>query len=198
MPWNRDSCIRCALPLAGGSICGGCATKPPPWTRAHAPFVYDFPVDSLLRQLKFAGRLPHGRVLGDLLADWIASFDEARPDMLLPVPLHWQRQMKRRFNQAEEIARPLRRRLGIPVTQVCRRRYPTPQQRGMTAVERRRNLRHAFVMRAAVDGAHIAIVDDVMTTGSTATEITRVLLSAGAARVDVWTVARVPKPETTV
>jgi len=194
LPWNQDCCERCALPLPDGSLCGICATHPPHWDRVRSPLVYEFPVDSLLRQFKFAGRLSHGRVLGELLAEWIASFDEPLPDMLIPVPLHWQRQLKRRFNQAEEITRPLHRRLKIPVANLCRRRYPTPQQSGLSGRERRRNLRDAFVMRGNVTGAHIAVVDDVMTTGSTVTEISRVLLRAGAARVEVWTVARVPKP----
>ncbi len=196
LPWNNTCCARCALPLPiATSSCGACSTRPPPWTRAISPLVFEFPVDSLLRQLKFSRRLPNGRVLGQLLAEWIASADQQRPDLLVPVPLHWRRQLRRQFNQAAEIAHPVGQRLGIPVSsRICRRRRRTPQQRGLAARERRQNLRDAFVVCGVIEDAHLTLIDDVMTTGSTLAELSKVLLRAGAARVDVWTVARVAAP----
>ncbi|MBT8137312.1 MAG: ComF family protein [Gammaproteobacteria bacterium] len=193
LPWNLPCCLRCALPLATGGLCGECAVRPPLWHRAHAPLRYEFPVDSLLRQLKFQRRLAHGRVLGELLAQWVASFDDALPELIVPTPLHWRRQLLRRFNQADEIARPLQRQLDVPVVAACSRRIATPPQRGLKAAQRRRNLRHAFAVRQPVRGRHVALVDDIFTTGATLAELTRVLLRAGAARVDVWTIARVAK-----
>ena len=196
LPWNRSCCARCAQPLAISTVlCGACSAKLPPWTEAKSPFVYDFPVDSLLRQLKFSRRLPNAKVLGQLMAEWIAIVNQRRPDVLVPVPLHWRRQLRRQFNQATAIARPVGQRLKIPVDgRVCRRRYRTPQQSGLPARDRRRNLRNAFVVRGDIRNAHLAIIDDVMTTGSTLAELSKVLLHAGAARVDVWTVARVAAP----
>ncbi|MDH3647005.1 MAG: ComF family protein [Gammaproteobacteria bacterium] len=193
LPWNDSCCARCALPLAvTAAYCGKCATRPPPWSQAKSPFVYDFPVDSLLRQLKFSRRLPNGRVLGELTAEWVASFDESKPDLLIPVPLHWRRQLGRQFNQATEIARPIQRRLNIPISErLCKRSHYTPQQSGLSAGARKRNLRNAFVVRGDVSNTHIAIIDDIMTTGSTLAELSKALLRAGAEQVDVWTVARV-------
>lgn len=196
LPWNLTCCARCALPLGvAATACGACATEPPPWTRAVAPLTYEFPVDSLLRQLKFSRRLAHAHVLGQLLAEWIACHDISRPDLLIPVPLHWRRLLRRQFNQAEEIALPVARQLSIAMNAgIVRRHRHTPQQSGLTASQRRHNLRNAFVVNGDISQAHVALIDDVMTTGSTMTGVTEVLLRAGATRVDVWTVARVATP----
>ncbi|MBT8131703.1 MAG: ComF family protein [Gammaproteobacteria bacterium] len=193
LPWNRDCCRRCALPLARPAIlCGQCSTRLPPWFSARSAFVYDFPVNSLLRKLKFSRQLPNGRVLGELTAEWIASFDDEKPNIIVPVPLHWRRQIKRQFNQAEEIARPISRRLKIPLANnLCYRRRATKQQHGLTATLRRRNLRDAFLVKGNTEQTHIALVDDVMTTGSTLRELSKAFLQSGASRIDVWTAARV-------
>ncbi len=192
LPWNIRACLRCALPLPENGYCGPCLVKPPPWQSATIPFLFEPPVDTLLRQLKFSRCLAIGRVLGELLGEWIASHPLTRPDLIVPVPLHWRRQLWRRFNQAAELARPPAKRLGVPIRHnVCRRRRSTPAQRGLDGNERRRNLRSAFSIATDLGGRHVAVVDDVVTTGSTLAELSRTLLKAGAARVDVWAIARV-------
>jgi len=118
------------------------------------------------------------------------------PQALIPVPLHADRLRERGYNQALELARPLARRFAIPLRDdVLARTRTTPAQSNLDAIERRKNLRGAFsVVEGATLPAHVAVVDDVMTTGATLHECTRTLLRAGVARVDVWALARAPKP----
>ena len=118
------------------------------------------------------------------------------PDLLLSVPLHRRRLRQRGYNQALELARPLAQALHVPLRhdRLQRRRH-TGAQTELDAVSRRRNVRGAFAVREGVAlPAHVAILDDVMTTGATLAECARVLRRAGVARVDVWALARAPSP----
>jgi ComF family protein len=197
LPWNRLACRRCALPLVVGAngatpeLCGHCIGAPPPVTRALSPLIYRYPADQLILQLKFAHRLASGRVLGELLSEYIAAAGEPLPEMVVPVPLHRQRLRKRGFNQATELARAVTRRLNLPlVTNLCQRTRATGVQSTLAAEARRRNVRGAFAVKRPLAARHIAIVDDVVTTASTVHALARVLQAAGATRVDVWSAAR--------
>jgi ComF family protein len=118
------------------------------------------------------------------------------PDLLLPVPLHPSRLRKRGYNQALELARPLGRRLGIPVRHdVLRRTRCTGAQTELDAAARVGNVRGAFALASLPAQRHVALVDDVMTTGATLAEAAMVLLAAGMDRVDVWALARTPRPD---
>jgi ComF family protein len=190
LPWNRDACRRCALPLAPGTDCRRCLLSPPPWQRAQAAFRYGFPLDRLLPRFKFHADLAAGDLLATLL-QW--SLDPAeRPDALVPVPLHPGRLRERGYDQALELARVLARDGGPPVlAERLRRVRLTAPQSELGAAARRDNVFGAFALHG--DGAlpgHVALVDDVMTTGATLGECARVLLAGGVRRVDVWTVAR--------
>jgi ComF family protein len=193
LPCAPPACPRCASPRsASTSDCEACASEPPPYARCHAAFAYAAPVDLLVQALKYRGRLALGRVLGELLA---ASLTRAGPlddiDVVLPVPLHPSRRAERGFNQAAEIARWTARRLGIGCDErLARRRIANPPQVLATLAQRRVNLRGAFGADAArVAGRRLAIVDDVVTTGSTARALAATLLEARARRVDLWCVA---------
>lgn len=198
LPRHEHACARCAVPLAGsiagGLECGQCQRRQPPFDRALCAFDYRFPVDRLLQALKFRGALVYGRVLGELLAARVESVADSLPALIVPMPLHRRRLGERGFNQAYEIARPVARRLGLPLDSsgVVRLRA-TREQSLLDAQERRANLRGAFAARQAAWPAHVAIVDDVLTTGSTAGELARTLKKAGARQVDVWCVARAAK-----
>lgn len=197
LPANSNSCPRCAEPLPAGarpgSWCAACTRHPPPFTACRAPLLYEPPVDWLVGRLKFHGRLAAGRVLAGLFGDSLERGSDPRPDLILPVPLHPARLRTRGFNQATEIARPLARRLGIPlVTDLAHRVRPGAPQSRLARALRHANVRGAFVVRAPLAGEHVAMLDDVITTGATASELARVLLQAGASRVDVWAVARTP------
>ncbi|HEY2394933.1 MAG TPA: ComF family protein [Rudaea sp.] len=198
---NRLCCPRCALPLqAPAPLCGECLLHEPPFDAAFAPFLYGHPIDLLVTKLKFGRSLAAGRVLSELWRDAVADLSPARPDLFVPVPLHASRLRERGYNQALELARPLARALGIPLGgKVLSRTKATAAQSNLDAKARRRNLRGAFTLDpvpltgAASQSLHIALVDDVMTTGATLRECARMLKRAGVARVDVWALARAPK-----
>lgn len=201
LPWLGDHCLVCALPLPGaGLTCGGCLQRPPSFDRVEAPWRYAFPVDSLITRFKHQAKWPLGRLLGELLSRHLLhAFDEglARPDLLLPVPLADRRQRRRGFNQAALLARWLGEHLQLPVQQHWLQRViDTPAQQQLDAATRQRNLRRAFALSpdSRVAGLHLALVDDVLTTGATAERLARLLKKAGAARVDVYCLARTPKP----
>ena len=195
LPHNTKPCRRCALPLpagaGAGALCGRCQTEAPIFGCCHGALRYEGVVRHLVGCLKFDGKLPQGQLLSRLLGDYLVSRQAQMPELLLPVPLHPRRLRQRGFNQALEIARPLGRRFQIPVeVRACGRIRATRPQAELALAERRGNLQGAFAMRRALPVRHLAIVDDVVTTGSTVSALARVLLRHGVQRVDVWAVAR--------
>ncbi|MDI1331191.1 ComF family protein [Pseudomonas sp.] len=200
LPWLGDHCQTCALPLpASGLTCGPCLKLPPAFERVAAPWTYSFPVDTLITRFKHSAKWPFGRLLGELLAQFLQHrFDEDlnRPDVLVPVPLAAKRLRQRDFNQAAMLAHWLSSSLDIPCDeQLLLRIQDTSAQQDLNADARKKNLRNAFALTAdaPVKGRHLAIVDDVLTTGATAQALARLLMDAGAARVDVYCLARTPK-----
>ena len=156
----------------------------------QSAFRYAYPIDRLLPRFKFHGDLAVGALLATLMA-W--SIDpEDKPQALVPVPLHRSRLRARGYDQALELARALAHAGAPPVLEdVLRRQRPTRAQSELGARARRGNVQSAFALRPGADlPAHLALVDDVMTTGATVCECARVLLAGGAQRVDVWTIAR--------
>ncbi len=152
--------------------------------------------EGLLREwihlYKYARIKTLARPLGDLLAEAVPRGESF--DAVVPVPLHWLRQWRRGFNQSEILARDLARRLGIPVISALHRRRSTLTQAGLSNTARRRNVAQAFgARRASIANQRILLIDDVMTTGSTAAACARALKRAGAARVTLVTVARVDR-----
>ncbi len=197
LPGNRSCCARCALPFDGpipeGTLCGPCQRRPPAFERCFAPLRYETPLPFLIGGLKFRGRLNIARLLGQYLAAAIGDLGTPLPEVLVPVPLHRARLAERGYNQALEIARILGRELGIPVdARCCSRVQATQPQAGLDERARRHNIRGAFAAADTLPWRHLALLDDVVTTGSTVSEASRVLLGAGAERVEVWAVARTP------
>lgn len=194
LPRLPPLCARCGDALPGNGPCPGCRRESLPIGRTLAALPYAFPVDRLVQQLKFDGRLPRAAVLGGLLADAAGAAGADRgpdcPAALVPVPLHPRRLRERGYNQAERIAAVTGRRLGLPVLAdaVVRHRH-TPAQSGLDLAQRQRNLHDAFSVAGALP-AHVALIDDVMTTGSTLQALAGVLRAAGVAHVDAWVVAR--------
>lgn len=192
---NRRPCLRCALPLAlHERTCASCQRRPPPWDAVIAPWQYDSAFAWLITQWKY-----HNRPwLTDFLAQlwWRGQAIPPKTVTLLPVPMHWTRRWHRGYNQAELLARALQRaRSDAPLmvnTRVLRRRQRTAQQAGLSAPERIANLRSAFTLKGSLPGEHVVLVDDVMTTGATARSLATLLREAGAARVDLWCLARTP------
>jgi ComF family protein len=209
LPRIGRCCARCALPLpvtaavpgqaAPTLVCGGCQRLAPPFARCVAVFRYEDPLPLLVAGLKFRGRLNVLRLMGLLLAH--ALQDESNehptqallPDLIIPVPLHRRRLRQRGYNQSLELARIAGGLLGVPVSPAsCERRLATPPQVGLDAAQRLHNVRGAFRATRRLDGLHVTVLDDVVTTGGTVSEVARVLQGAGCRRVDVWTLARTP------
>jgi ComF family protein len=193
MPRNATRCARCALPLETPvPLCGRCIKRAPPWDASWVPFRYEWPLAQLEARFKFGSDLAAGRTLSLL---WNASrAPHDLPDAIVPVPLHPARLRKRGYNQALELAKPLAKHFGVSVMRdALRRTRATHAQTELTAIQRRRNVRGAFAVNP--DGnvpGHVAVLDDVFTTGATLAECVRVLKRAGVARVDVWALARAP------
>ncbi|GAB6195869.1 ComF family protein [Lysobacter xanthus] len=195
LPVAGHACLCCALPIpAGGEVCGACLAGPtsPPLTEVHAAFVYAAPLDRLLPRLKFAGDLAAGRLVAQLMTERLRGVP--RPQALIPVPLHRARLRQRGFDQALELARPLGRALVVPVLdRALVRARATQEQSRLSATARRRNLKDAFQAWPRLPlPAHVALVDDVMTTGATLRAAAIALRRAGVQRVDAWVAARVP------
>jgi ComF family protein len=194
LPWHRpQQCPQCACPTPGGQLCGACLKHPPAFDRTQAALAYAFPIDRMIPRLKYHGQLAVAPVLGECLADAVGN--APRPDRLIAMPLHAQRIRERGFNHASEIARVVATRLGLPLdTASCRRIRDTPPQMGLKHDQRRRNVRGAFACSGDVQGQRIALIDDVMTTGTSLDELAKTLKKAGALEVQNWVVARTLPP----
>lgn len=185
-------CPTCALPTPTGEVCGACLKRPPRFDRCRAVFVYAFPADVLVQQLKYGSELALAGFLARQLAQEVVSHPP--PDLILPMPLHPRRLGERGFNQAVELGRQLSARLGIPMRlEACRRVRDTPAQAGLDLEARRRNLRGAFHC-TDLKGLRVALLDDVMTTGASLDELAKAAIDAGAAGVQAWVVARTLPP----
>ena len=195
------ACRRCAAPLgpAAAEICGRCLRRPPSYDAALAAFVYQPPLSRLITDLKFHQALHLARLLGRELGGAVsnarAGLDAGPPEVIVPVPLHPARLRQRGYNQALELARPVARHLGIPLApELCERVRATPAQTDLPAARRGANVRGAFRARDCAGIERAAIVDDVLTTGHTVAELTRVLRRAGVRHVEVWGCARAAAP----
>jgi len=184
----------CATPLPSGEVCGRCLQHPPAYTRTVAAFRYEFPLDSLIKALKFDEQL----ILANFLADALASKITVRPDCLIALPLHPARLRERGFNQSHLLSGRLAQTMALPLlTQTALRVRDTPPQSTLPWRSRSRNVRKAFALspKADVRGKHVAIVDDVMTSGASLDALAHLLKDAGAAEVSAWVVARtIPHP----
>jgi ComF family protein len=195
-------------PQGNDHLCADCIMTPKPFGMARAAGVYDGPLRALIRAFKFGGKTMLARPLGTLAFDaFHRHWEPGSIDLLLPVPLHGRRMRRRGFNQAwllirdwPERYRAVHKDAGGPL--LCRkaliRHRRTPPQTGLDADHRRSNIRGAFHVTdaAALAGKRLLLVDDVYTTGATVGECARVLMAAGAGRVDILTVARTLKPHT--
>ena len=188
LPWlDANVCSSCAHPLPAPGLCGRCIAEPPHFDTVIAACRYAFPLDGLIQAYKYSGRLVAGAALASLLTDRVRQ----HPDLIVPVPLTAQRLRERGFNQALELARALGQQMGAPVNaQLCVKTRDTAPQTRLPWKQRRKNIRGAFVVEGGVAGLHVAVVDDVLTTGATLSELARNLKRAGAATVTGYVIAR--------
>ena len=179
MPGQADDLVACA----------DCQATPPIFDKARAPLRYEFPVDVILKRLKFNRQTAFAAALAEVLLTCLRDeFPDC--DALVPVPLHAYRHYRRGFNQADELSRPVARATGLPALRCVRRCRSTKPQTGLDPVARRRNLEDAFRVTERIRHRRPVIVDDVVTTGATCNQLAKALLEAGAERVGVLAVAR--------
>lgn len=205
LPWlnQHGVCQQCAIPLSTDSrFCGHCLHKPPAFSRAFIPFLYDHPLDYLISNFKYRHNLTCGKALASLLVPFLENaYQESGcewPSLVLPVPLHWRRRWLRGFNQSSLLAHALTTPLAVQcMDNSCQRRRSTPSQKGLNRQQRQKNLRGVFTLQPAaaeaIQGQCIAILDDVVTTTATARELAQLLLNNGAREVHLWAVARTPE-----
>jgi len=197
LPTLVNRCAVCALPLIEEKeaiFCLDCQDCPPIYDRICGLFSYESPLPSLISALKFHHQLAYARLLGELMAeravdDWCKN--QARPQVLIPVPLYEKRLRQRGYNQALELARPIGRRLGLDIDhQSCQRIRATKAQSSLVSHQRKQNLRSAFALSRPVAYQHVAIIDDVVTTGSTVRALSEALKAQGVEYIEVWCVCR--------
>ena len=193
LPWNASACPGCALPSIQAVTCTACQQRPRMFDAAFAAFVLAAPVQQGIHALKYKARFQQAALLASAFAARLGARAGPMPTLLIPVPLHWQRQWWRGYNQSHELACVIGAQLNIAVDATAARRLrATSDQIGQTAAQRRRNLKGAFAVSSRVAGQHLALLDDVMTTGATLEELARACKAAGAGRIEVWAIARQP------
>lgn len=189
-------CGHCGMPLRENALsCGECLRNEPKWHRMVRICDYKKPIITWIHRFKFQDQFWFDEALARLL--FLAIREAKRthgltlPEVILPVPLYWQRHWKRSYNQASMLAKPLSQWLNLPLdTQSLQRLRATASQRELTATQRRRNLKGAFRFSPPKPYKRVAIVDDVVTTGSTLNAICAELLKNGVEEIQVWALAR--------
>lgn len=195
LPWNDCACPNCALPQAQPVPCAQCHATPPMFDRAWAALRYAAPVQRGIHGLKYRAEFLHAHVLGRLMARQLLRRAAPMPQLIIPVPLHTTRLIVRGYNQALELARVMAAETGIRCApDAARRIRRTQNQIGKTAAQRRGNVQQSFRVTRPLQGLHVALLDDVMTTGATLGELARVCREAGAVRIEAWAAARVGSP----
>lgn len=197
-------CSVCGLPTTCNTVevCPQCSQQPPPFDLCLSAYLYEFPVNRIVQSIKYNGRLelirPITKHLTDIIQDYYS--DSPWPEAIIPVPLHKRRLCQRGYDQALLIAREiyiqLQKTWQISLdTHSLKRTVATQPQQRLDASARRKNLRNAFSMDNRAGYTHIALVDDVVTTGETVSEISRLLKKHQVERIDVWSLARTAAPK---
>lgn len=198
LPWLHQVCIQCALPLSNYSNnlqhCGLCLKKAPPFDQTIALCSYSEPIISFINLLKFNGQLKYAQLLNQLFIKYLKSnsiYLQQLPEYIIPIPLHINRLRERGFNQALELSRLVSTYFEIPIMDnVCQRIRETQAQSLIQANQRRSNIKNAFTISKTIKAKHIAIVDDVVTTGTTVAELSQLFKIIGVEKIDVWCYAR--------
>ena len=203
LPWNIHYCQQCALPSTDGIVdsCSKCINTSPLFSEVRSAFCYHFPINRLITTFKDKGNLPLGKCLARLLAQSLLdgpSLQHNPPEILLPVPSHPKSVNQRGYNPAHVIAKFLAKKLSIPMANdLLIKHKHSSEQKSLTASERQVNLKNTFSTSkkgalALPNYYRVALIDDIVTTGSTANALAEVLLRAGVKDVVVWCVARTP------
>ncbi len=195
LPISKNACSICGLPLVASNTttpCGECLKNSPPYDKTVSAFHYESPINDMITQLKYSAQFQCLSLLCDYLADKISQHYQNNdlPELIIPVPLHPKKRQLRGFNQSQLIAAKLSKQLNIKLNaQGVLRIKKTNAQSGLDSVERKHNMKNAFQINTQLP-KHIAIVDDVVTTGTTVSELAKQARQHGATQIDIWCLAR--------
>ena len=186
---NAPHCPVCARLTPHGEVCGHCLKKPPVFTRTTAAFGYSFPVDRLIQLMKYREQLALAQTFAEKL---LQRIDKSNlPDYVIAMPLHPAKLKSRGFNQAQLIAAPLAKSLHLPLlNHACHRLRDTPSQTSLPWKERSKNMRGAFDCDMDLSEKHVALVDDVLTTGASMNALAEAVQKMGADKISAWVIAR--------
>jgi len=193
LPHNQNCCSCCAIPLPSveQEICAQCQKQPPAFDRSYIPLRYTSPVSDFVQQFKFNNNLVTGKLLADLFSGSVLHASLSLPEALIPVPLYPARTRQRGFNQALWLARKIGRKLNIGIDHnLVKRVRNTAPQHELKHKERLANLNNAFACSSLAEYQSVAIIDDVVTTGTTVNSIASLLKKHGIKEVHVWAIAR--------
>jgi ComF family protein len=193
--FNMPHCPVCSLPTPTGEVCGLCLKQPPYFTRTTAVFGYSFPVDKLIQIMKYGEQLSLAHAFAKKLAQRIDRNE--LPDCIMAMPLHPAKLRERGFNQSLLIASTVARELKLNLlTNACRRTINTPPQSSLPWKERKKNVRNAFSCDIDLEGKHVVLVDDVLTTGASLNALAGAVQERGAEKISAWVIARtLPRQE---
>ncbi len=185
-------CPVCARRSSEQSVCGACLKRQPCFNSTEVLLNYQFPANFLIKSFKFKNKPELARCFAEKFAEKLKrNVALTLPKTIVPVPLHAKRQRERGYNQSLEFARQLSRHLGLETnTSLCKRTINTDPQSSLPMKTRRKNVKGAFSLCSSIIPEHIAIVDDVITTGSTISELANLFRKAGCQQIDVWAIAR--------
>ena len=191
LPTFTQACPRCAKPSGAETLCGHCLSQPPARTVTRCLYTYEPPIDRLIADFKFHDKVFLSRFFAQQLANKIISESQTLPSLLIPIPLHRNRLKQRGYNQAKELSQQLSLLLNIPyATGALSRIRDTEPQSGLPLALRHKNVKHAFKANKEQLPLHVALIDDVLTTGHTAEIAAQVLLAQGVKQIELWTIAR--------
>jgi len=196
---NQHACSLCALPIIESQstlMCADCLKSPPVFDRCLSAFVYAQPLEWMIQQLKFNEKLSYAPLLSSLMMHYLQgqALGQLQADVIIPMPLHPTRLKERGFNQSLLLLESVALEMDMPIDSIsCQRIRDTAHQTGKTAQQRRKNIKGAFKFDNKKGYKHVVIFDDVITTGSSVSELSKVLKRSGVERVDVWSLARAGK-----
>ena len=196
LPWVKERCYQCATPLTKEYLhilCEKCHESPPPFDAVKVLFEHTFPIDKMISKFKFGHMSLYANLFGTLMADQVLHHwyqDKAKPTKIVPMPLSDRRYVKRGFNQAFEIAKVVSRKTNIPIARhVATRIKPTLSQATLSKRKRAHNVKSAFLVEPNTL-EHIAVIDDIFTTGHTVRALSVALQETGIQHIDIWCVCR--------
>lgn len=192
LPWNILACNYCARPLKVSSPlqrCGECLQQPNSLDHCFAPLRYQQPISTFISQLKFNKKLLYAKSLSQLFLEKLEN--QPLPDLIIPIPLHYKRLRQRGFNQALELAKPISKKLKVPLVKYdCIRVKHTNAQSELPLHKRITNIKNAFRCKNPIIAKNVVIFDDVLTTGNTLNEFANMLKQQGVETVSAWCIAR--------